>query len=674
MQGEPLPAQPQGETSVPLDAAEAVRQTTVRVLEERIRLVGVDRSGAYEHYSLWLSKGFPIRSYELAILAFVKQHLPELKSYHEIGSGLGTVPFMLAYEGFAAVGVERDERRHLTATTILRELTAQYPQMENNCRLVGAEFPDAVLDLDVSESLAILTDFVSTQEPNTYIRLCRELAGYRFVLMDMQRFCVKRETAEEQQRLVEELTKYGLTECPGGFDCGSEGTYRLFEGKPAEGHRAASIKADRREGTLLATAPSKPGGGTAIAPQQSLQTVPSTDLQTVAGSKLPAEAKSVEGPSTLRATVLPPMPQRARRARFGGWLAASALIVIVIPTILAIVYYGFIASNQYVTTFQFAVRGPSQAAGRTMSTAMTGTTAMSPDAFVVTDYINSSQAIADVERRLNLRSIFSKPGIDLWSRLPERDVSAEELKDYWANMVWAHFDIVSGNVSVSVKAFTPQDSLALAEVLVVTSDEMFRRLNNQAQEDIVRLANDNLNRAQQQLVEARKDLLAFREKSGLVDADREALAGAQIIDDLRKQLAGLQAQHESIRSVSPNSPILKSLNSQIAALEAKIRQEGQLGASQVKAISPEALRGFQSLDVERQFAEKNYGEAMSLRSQAYVMAQNQQSYLALFVKPTLPQTSLYPDRAKSIFVVVLAAAAAWFVGMLLVYAVRDHLA
>jgi capsular polysaccharide transport system permease protein len=118
---------------------------------------------------------------------------------------------------------------------------------------------------------------------------------------------------------------------------------------------------------------------------------------------------------------------------------------------------------------------------------------------------------------------------------------------------------------------------------------------------------------------------------------------------------------------------LTSLNSQIASLEAKIQQEGQLGASQVKAISPEALRGFQSLDAERLFAEKIYGEALSLRSQAYVMAQNQQSYLALFVKPTLPQKPLYPERAKSIFVVFLAAAAAWFVGMLVVYAVRDHL-
>ncbi|GEP58624.1 hypothetical protein [Reyranella soli] len=674
MQGEPLPQQPEGESSVPLDAAEAVRQTTVRVLSERIELVGIDRSGAYEHYSFWLSKGFPIRSYELSILDFVKRRLPDLRSYHEIGSGLGTVPFMLAYEGFTAVGVERDDRRHLTSTTILRELTAQYPHMENNCRLVGAEFPDAVLDLDVSDSLAILTDFVSTQDPSAYVRLCRELAGYRYVLMDLQRFCVKRETAEEQERLVEELAKYGLVPCSGGFDCGSEGSYRLFEGKPTEGHRKASAKAELRKGTLLATAPSKPGGATALAPRQALQLVPGTDLKPVAGGQLPLQATPVEVPSTLRAAPLPQMPQRARRARFGGWLGVSALLVIGIPTILAIVYYGFVASSQYVTTFQFAVRGPSQASGRTMSTAMTGTTAMSPDAFVVTDYINSPQAIADVEGRIELRSVFSKPGIDFWSRLPEHDVSAEELNAYWARMVLAHFDIVSGNVSVSVRAFSPQDSLALAETLIATSDEMFRRLNTQAQEDIVKLANDNLNRAQQQLVAAREQLLTFREKSGLVDADREAAAGVAIVDDLRKQLAGLQAQQTAIRTVSPNSPNLTSLNSQIASLEAKIRQESQLGTSQVKAISPEALRGFQSLDAERQFAEKVYGEALSLRSQAFIMAQNQQSYLALFVKPKLPQTSLYPDRVKSIFVVVLAAAAAWFLGMLVVYAVRDHLA
>ena len=90
-------------------------------------------------------------------------------------------------------------------------------------------------------------------------------------------------------------------------------------------------------------------------------------------------------------------------------------------------------------------------------------------------------------------------------------------------------------------------------------------------------------------------------------------------------------------------------------------------------MTAETLAEYQSLDLERQFADKQYAEALALRNQAYLTAQNQLSYLALFAAPTLAQASLYPNRPRSIAAVVLAAAAAWFVGMLVVYALRDHL-
>ncbi len=648
-------------------APEVVRQTTIRVLGERIKLLGVDRSGAYEHYNILLSSGFPIPSYEIAILDLVKRRLPTLRSYHEIGSGLGTLPFMLAHDGFASVGVERDERRNLTAMAILRELGKELPSIESNCRLIGAPFPDAINDLDVSESMAILTDFVSSQTAGDYVRLCRGLTRYRYVLLDLQRFCAKRETADEHRKLVQELVSYGLVPCPEVIDLDAWGYYRLFESKHAG--EQPTVVTDAEE---PAEAESKTISATVVPAAQLPATVDSTEVALRQSSELaPREQPGV--PTHTASKVLPPMPERAPKRRLGGWLGLSALLVIGIPSLIAVIYYGFVASSQYVTTFQFAVRGPSQAAtGRSSAAALMGPTAMSPDAFVVTDYINSTQALTDVERGIDVRAMFSKPDIDFWSRL-KPGLSEEQLKAYWANMVWAHFDLISGNVSVSVRAFSPQESLKLAQALVTSSDEMFRKLNNQAQQDFVRVADENVTRAQEQLAAARQALYVFREEGGLVDPDKTAQAGAAIVDELRKQLAAAQAQHASIKAQTPNSPLLSALASQITSLEERIRKEEPLGGSKVRSVTAETLAEYQTLELERQAAEKQYTEALSLRTQAYLVAQNQQSYLALFVAPKLAQTSVYPDRPKSIAAVVLGAAVAWFAGMLIVYALRDHL-
>ncbi len=661
-----------GEVLEPSPAVEVVRQTAMRVLGERIRLLGINRSGAYEHYNLMLSRGFPIPSYEIAILEMVRRRLPNLRSYHEIGSGLGTLPLMLAHDGFAAVGVERDERRHLTATTVLRELSTQLPYIESNCRLIGADFPDAVADLDVSESMAILTDFVASQAPHAYPKLCRGLARYRYVLLDLQRFCTKRESTKEQEQLIEELAAYGLSPREDVIDLEGEGYYRLFERTlPAERSQDSEV-AEKLDGTagLASVEPNPDASGNQVEPAA----VGRGELALVSEAGVPAQIPAAQPPSLPSPIILPPNPQRARRPRFGGWLALSALLVIGIPSLMAVAYFGFWASSQYVTTFQFAVRGPSQAAAARMGggASMQGVGAMSPDAFVVTDYINSPQAITDVGHDIDLRAIFSKPGVDFWSRLAP-NVTAEELNAYWSSMVWAYFDLISGNVSVSVRAFTPKDSLELAQALIASSDQMFRKLNAQAQQDFVRLADENLKRAEQQVAKARQAVLEFREKSGLVDPDKTALAGSAIIDELRKQLAGFQAQYASIQAVSPKSPNLAPLNSQMVALENQIRSQEQLGSSAVKAVTAETLGRYQSLDLDRQFAEKQYTEALALRNQVYLTAQNQQSYLALFVEPTLPHTSRYPDRPRAIASVMLAAAAAWFIGMLITYGIRDHL-
>ncbi len=647
-------------------APEVIRQKTIRVLGERIRLLGIAKSGAYEHYNLRLSSGFPIPPGEVAALDLVRRELPRLRSYHEIGSGLGTLPLMLAHDGFASVGIERDNPRHLTATAILRELSIDQPQIESNCRLIGAAFPDAVADLDVSDSMAILTDFVSTQTPADYVRICRRLAQYRYVLLDLQRFCAKRDGKDEQERLVEELTSYGLSLCGEDIDLASEGYYCLFESTPAA--RQSGLAADT-------SAVARTDAATVAADLQSGQlpvAIARAELQAQEPKGLALQG-TVEPPAPRVGVVFPPMPQRARRKRFGGLVGLSAVLVICIPLLLAVAYYGFWASNQYVTSFQFAVRGPSQATtGRSAGAALMGPSAMSPDSFVVTDYINSPQAIADVEREINLRAMFSKPDVDFWSRLSP-NLTSEELNAYWTQMVSAHFDLISGNISVSVRAFTAQDSLRLAQALVATSDEMFRKLNTKAQQDYVRIADDNVDRAQQQLNKTRQALLNFREDSGLVDPDKTAQAGASIIDDLRKQLAALQTQYGAIKATAPNSPMLATLNSQISALEGQIQKEHNSGSSKVKAVTAATLAEYQSLDLERQVADKQYAEALALRSQAFLTAQNQQSYLALFAAPTLPQTSLYPNRLRSIAAVALAAMAAWFVGMLITFALRDHL-
>ncbi|MGH6980223.1 MAG: hypothetical protein ACREFC_03365 [Stellaceae bacterium] len=628
-----------------LEPSEIIRRVTVQVLKQRVGLLGVDRSGAYEHYGLLLSRGFPLPAYDRAIPDFIARRLPDQRSYHVIGSGLGTLPLLLACEGFAAVGVERDEPRHLTATAILRGLLEQMPDIEGRCRLIGAGFPEAVADLDPSESMAIVTDFVSTHSPAEYAALCHGLARYRYVLIDLQRFCLKRDTEAERAELIGDLSRFGLVASAESIDLGSEGCYRLFESRLTA----------RREDMLrrqIDMPEAKVGADDVVA------RAPANDT--------PREIPS--GGVTL--ATLPPRPRRVRPRRFGGLAGISALLVIGIPTILGIAYFGFIAAGQFVTTFEFAVRGADVEQERK---SMSSASAMSPDAFIVSDYINSPQAAEDVKPYVDPLAMFSRPEADFLTGLSPGS-SDDQVDSYWRRMVNAQFDVVSGNVIVMVRAFSARDSLDLANAVIAASNTMFGKLNQDAAHDFVKLADENLSRTEKRLNEARTATRTFRAKHGLLQPDKVVAANSTLADDLRHELAGVRTQYAAVLSASPRSPTLEILRARITAVEAAIgRIDGMQTSSLTPSVTPSDLEQYESLDANSQSAEKLYAEALELREKAYLTASSQQSYLALFVKPKLARTALYPNRVASIVIVILAAIAAVFVGLMVTYAVKDHL-
>ncbi len=296
--------------------------------------------------------------------------------------------------------------------------------------------------------------------------------------------------------------------------------------------------------------------------EESLVRVPDTEVP----QEIPANDVTIAIP----APALPPRPRRAKRARFGGMAGISALLVIGIPAVLGIIYYGYIASNQYVTSFEFAVRGQESAeAAAHRSFLGVGSSGMTPDAFIVSDYLNSPQAAQDVKRYGDPRTIFSSPEADFLTRL-DPEGSQDELDRYWQRMVSAQFDIVTGNVTVTVRAFTPNDSLRLADGVIAAAGTMFMKLNEAAEKDFVKLADENLARTEKRIDDTRDAMRAFRAKHGVMNPDKAVLSNKMVTEEMRKTLANLKTQYGAEFASAPRSPTLGLLKARIAAMEETI--------------------------------------------------------------------------------------------------------
>ena len=99
----------------------------------------------------------------------------------------------------------------------------------------------------------------------------------------------------------------------------------------------------------------------------------------------------------------------------------SFLFFFVLPVVIGSIYYLYLASPQYVAEFRFSVQDttPTAAATSSVSSLLSAVGAGSTSAntnYLVTDFLASREAIDELQKRINIIQLYSKPGVDWWSR------------------------------------------------------------------------------------------------------------------------------------------------------------------------------------------------------------------------------------------------------------------
>jgi capsule polysaccharide export protein KpsE/RkpR len=145
------------------------------------------------------------------------------------------------------------------------------------------------------------------------------------------------------------------------------------------------------------------------------------------------------------------------RKKMPQQLNIKKFLPILVPLFLAVFYYGLIASDKYVTTASFVIRGAEtpkvDMVG--MLTGLPGQASQSlEDAYILKDYLLSQDMLGDLRKQLPLEEIFRHEDADYFSRMAAAP-SIEDLQKYWQKMVDVTIDKSTGLVTLHVRAFTP---------------------------------------------------------------------------------------------------------------------------------------------------------------------------------------------------------------------------
>lgn len=353
-------------------------------------------------------------------------------------------------------------------------------------------------------------------------------------------------------------------------------------------------------------------------------------------------------------------------------------LFVLLPTLLTAAYYYIICSDQYVSTADFVVRksdqisGPPTGIGQLLGFTM-GVSQSQSEAYVIQDFLLSHDAVERLERNDSLVQRFTRPGIDLLSRLWSANPRPETLLKYYRDHVDIEQDPESGISHLAVRAFTPEDAYQIDRALLRMGEERINLLNARSFEDQVRHARDDLAEAENALTRTQAKLTDLRLAQGDIDPQGSGKAQISLVSNLTASLVEARSRLEAMgRLISTSSPQYRALASRVATLEAGIAaQQGRLaGTGQGSTASN--LRSYEEEVVRREFASQRYTAAAAAFEAARNEARKKQLYLVRVVDANRPVKSLYPERGRRVITVFLSLFMAYAIGRLVLAGLREH--
>ena len=354
------------------------------------------------------------------------------------------------------------------------------------------------------------------------------------------------------------------------------------------------------------------------------------------------------------------------------------LLLVVVPSVAAIFYFGLIAAPMYVSEAQFVVRSSSQPTAGTLDsvlagvgfgTASTGTT----DAYVVHQYVMSRDAVRDLQAHHDLRALLARSNVDMVSRYPRpfEGRSFEDLYQAYTRFVTVGYNSQTGISTLRVKAFRAEDAAAVANALLDGGEAVVNRLNERAAADALNDANRHVRDAETEVVSSEAALTQFRNRERLIDPARSSLAQMELVGKLETVLATLRAQRAALSASAPESPQLPVMDQQIQAFEAQADAQRTQIAGQDTSLAP-MIGEYERLVIDRDFAAKELTVASASAEEARLDLNRKKLYLERVVSPNVPDSPRLPKRLYSIGITILTCLLIYGVVVLIIAGLREH--
>ncbi len=353
--------------------------------------------------------------------------------------------------------------------------------------------------------------------------------------------------------------------------------------------------------------------------------------------------------------------------------------IVLVPLIVAIVYYAIFAANRYVSKAEIAVRQTenensaiSNAPGLALLLGATNPTSRE-ETLYLRQYIESVDMLNVLKKELDwtghYASIYSDPIYWL-----EKEASQADSLAYYNKVVKVHFDTETGLLEVQVEAFDPEFSEKVLQVILKESERFVNELSHKLTRDQLAFVERELETARSNYELRRDEMLEFQAKNNLLNAEATITARSEMIASMEAALATEKAKLSALTaSLSANAPQVQQQRRKIAAIDRQLNVETQRlisqgGNSKLNTVAAT----FRDLSIRATIAEEAYKISLASLENTRIEMNKKFRSLAVIVSPNLPDSAIYPDRLYNLLVVLIGLLALYGIVRFVLATIEDH--
>lgn len=350
-------------------------------------------------------------------------------------------------------------------------------------------------------------------------------------------------------------------------------------------------------------------------------------------------------------------------------------VTVFTPTLVAVGYYGVVASDVYVSESRFVVRSPQRPAQSGLGALLQGTgfSRSQDDTYSVHDFIRSRDALRELDEKLLIRSSYSRADIDVVNRFPVEpwDDSFEALHRHYLKYVAIDYDTVSSITTLRVRAYKATDAQRINQQLLEISERLVNTMNLRSRQDLIQVAESEVRRAEERARSAAAALSTFRTERNVFDPDRQSALQLQGVVRLREELLAAETQLDQVRRVAPGNPQVGVLQSRVDALRKAVSDENARVLGREGGLSSKSPM-YDRLQLDKAFADRQLAAAMAALDTARNESARKQLYLERLVQPNTPDRAVEPRRIRGVVTVFALGLLLWGVTGLVLASVREH--